>query len=638
MPRPLFWEIVGGADKGGILVREGESIKSAQLDERLATGSLVEQLALKGERLQYKLLSGQGPAEGWVSLSISGKPLAVSAKGPDGTNGTNGTNGTSEEPKHPETPEENERSSRWTTWAPLPAERWATFPRFGDGGRPTSLGAFKKVVGEPAIGEFWGLHIPLLPAELATLGPEWLTAAMHAAGTLPSDNRVVKFTQFDVKAANTTESTSSDEASWGGAGMKILLSVEYERQPVGDEPGTDMFVKMPHEFTGKNERFKVSVTLNGDWAETMFYNLLSGKLPIRTPRIFFSDMNRRTTNFIWIMERVPYGSDWKKELGPQEFLPPAAKYRDWALPCAMEMYYAHSKCLARFFGWYYHTSKRTSQIDECFADPTVTKIKKDLHSRVAPLGQRQREAFFIKCLSDPKMQPLVAASGFPESAGMSFIQLGEHFVRQTAMHCFPPELVEEKTLAKILKEAKDMARYMQEIMFYFQLIPEYNCFAHPNAQVDNAMFWKENGAIQCGLIDWGGASFSTMPAILCGGWMGAEPEFLEQHERKLLDCFAAEYQEVTGVVLDRDLLHQDYQLAQGVSISGCCANVQWCTRLLDKSSWKNVKSRFDQQIDNTFLLRCYFVQLEFILSLLHKRSPYPAFQAFQRRVGLKAKA
>ena len=45
------------------------------------------------------------------------------------------------------------------------------------------------------------------------------------------------------------------------------------------------------------------------------------------------------------------GSDWKKELGPQEFLPPAAKYRDWALPCAMEMYYAHSKCLARFFGW-----------------------------------------------------------------------------------------------------------------------------------------------------------------------------------------------------------------------------------------------------------------------------------------------
>lgn len=56
------------------------------------------------------------------------------------------------------------------------------------------------------------------------------------------------------------------------------------------------------------------VTLNGDWAETMFYNLLSGKLPVKTPRIYFADMNRRTTNFIWIMERVPYGAlPWFKK-------------------------------------------------------------------------------------------------------------------------------------------------------------------------------------------------------------------------------------------------------------------------------------------------------------------------------------
>ena len=36
--------------------------------------------------------------------------------------------------------------------------------------------------------------------------------------------------------------------------------------------------------------------------------MLSGKLPIRTPRIYFSDMNRKTTNFLWIMERIPYGA------------------------------------------------------------------------------------------------------------------------------------------------------------------------------------------------------------------------------------------------------------------------------------------------------------------------------------------
>lgn len=29
------------------------------------------------------------------------------------------------------------------------------------------------------------------------------------------------------------------EASWGGAGVKILLSVKYQREPQGDEPSTE---------------------------------------------------------------------------------------------------------------------------------------------------------------------------------------------------------------------------------------------------------------------------------------------------------------------------------------------------------------------------------------------------------------
>ena len=35
----------------------------------------VEELDLVGERLHYKLVSGTGPAEGWVSLSLKDKPL-----------------------------------------------------------------------------------------------------------------------------------------------------------------------------------------------------------------------------------------------------------------------------------------------------------------------------------------------------------------------------------------------------------------------------------------------------------------------------------------------------------------------------------------------------------------------------------
>ena len=72
-----LWEIVGGADKGGIIVRDGENTKSLQLDDRLSTGALVEEIALKGDRLNYKLVSGLGPQVGWVSIKLKDKDLVL---------------------------------------------------------------------------------------------------------------------------------------------------------------------------------------------------------------------------------------------------------------------------------------------------------------------------------------------------------------------------------------------------------------------------------------------------------------------------------------------------------------------------------------------------------------------------------
>eukprot|EP00413_Alexandrium_margalefii_P015244 CAMPEP_0204531418 /NCGR_PEP_ID=MMETSP0661-20131031/11158_1 /ASSEMBLY_ACC=CAM_ASM_000606 /TAXON_ID=109239 /ORGANISM="Alexandrium margalefi, Strain AMGDE01CS-322" /LENGTH=106 /DNA_ID=CAMNT_0051537571 /DNA_START=64 /DNA_END=380 /DNA_ORIENTATION=+ len=73
------WEIVGGADKGGVLVREGQALGSPATKDRLSTGATVEELELVGERLHYKLVegTGTGPEEGWISIKVSGKELAV---------------------------------------------------------------------------------------------------------------------------------------------------------------------------------------------------------------------------------------------------------------------------------------------------------------------------------------------------------------------------------------------------------------------------------------------------------------------------------------------------------------------------------------------------------------------------------
>jgi [acyl-carrier-protein] S-malonyltransferase len=80
-----LWEVVGGSEKGGILVREGESTKAKEAGSRLSMGALIEELELKGDRLNYKLLEGTGPDSGWVSIKITGKDLVVKTdKAPKG--------------------------------------------------------------------------------------------------------------------------------------------------------------------------------------------------------------------------------------------------------------------------------------------------------------------------------------------------------------------------------------------------------------------------------------------------------------------------------------------------------------------------------------------------------------------------
>eukprot|EP00931_Biecheleriopsis_adriatica_P122872 TRINITY_DN97921_c0_g1_i1.p1 TRINITY_DN97921_c0_g1~~TRINITY_DN97921_c0_g1_i1.p1 ORF type:complete len:343 (-),score=73.93 TRINITY_DN97921_c0_g1_i1:78-1106(-) len=74
------WEVVGGAEKGGLVVRQGPQLTSEQLEQRLSTGSLVEQLELKGERLHFRRLSGTGPDVGWISTKLKDKALAVCKK------------------------------------------------------------------------------------------------------------------------------------------------------------------------------------------------------------------------------------------------------------------------------------------------------------------------------------------------------------------------------------------------------------------------------------------------------------------------------------------------------------------------------------------------------------------------------
>jgi len=81
--RPVIWEVVGGADAGGIIVRAGRDIASEALPTRLARGARVRELELVEERLHYEIISGCGPFTGWVSVRLAGGRVLLTPCGSD---------------------------------------------------------------------------------------------------------------------------------------------------------------------------------------------------------------------------------------------------------------------------------------------------------------------------------------------------------------------------------------------------------------------------------------------------------------------------------------------------------------------------------------------------------------------------
>lgn len=529
------------------------------------------------------------------------------------------------------------RYTEETAFKPMPDDVWWDYPRAGLGERPQNMKQFKELVVRNDPGEFWKIPYPRTPEQLKEWGPEWLTKAMHTAGTLPKDNAVVKFRKFQVKAGDVTKEGTADENMWGGAGCKVLMAVEYKNGPGDLTEG--MFIKMPFEFTGKNERYKNSITLMSmDWSEVMFLNLLAGKIPVRTPRCYFADMNRTTTNSIIIMETIPYAEQGTKDADPGEFFAACGKYRDWDITNAVDLYYSHAKGLAQFCAWYKSISAVTDQIDLCFMDEGSFRFRQGLYSHVGSMSWADRDANFTGLLQDPNLAAFVMGSGFPPNVATGFVQLGQDFVTKVAPQYFPADLVEKKFRDKVFKEVNEMAHYIMEIGFYSSMMPEYFSLAHPNAQIDNAFFWRDHsGEIMAGLTDFGSMSHVQMPNMLQGGWCGAEPEHMDEHEEKLTRCFLDEYEKAGGGKLDFETFFNTLKINQAMTFCGCCANLGGVYRIMPKAEWKNIKSRFEPKIDNTFLLRCYTVQIIFLLALWRKRSPYPHFQKWMQKTGLPKK-
>eukprot|EP00439_Symbiodinium_sp_Y106_P028206 s4605_g3.t1 len=267
-----------GADKGGILVRDGESTSSTQLPDRLSTGAIVEQLALKGQRLQYELKKGTGPQQGWISISLSGKDLAVPYI------------------VHVAVlPRDSEpRCAHELTKAPV---SWT----------PVSHQQLQEKHMQLAPGLMYNMEFPFTAELLQKMGPAWLTKAFHTARSIPEDNKV-KVLKNVKESWMTGKLSPSKEYIGGGNCAKLIFDVEYEK----DAPDlhTKLFAKIPFPLAGNtlSDRMASSVMQSGaEIGEINAQRLLESRLPFQIPRYYFADVSNETSNWILITERIPFG-------------------------------------------------------------------------------------------------------------------------------------------------------------------------------------------------------------------------------------------------------------------------------------------------------------------------------------------
>lgn len=262
-------------------------------------------------------------------------------------------------------------------------------------------------------------------------------------------------------------------------------------------------------------------------------------------------------------------------------------------------------------------------------------MQEQIFAAIGPMNWSDRDKNFTKFIARPEINPILTsgAMGFQEHIATGFLEQAKYFIDEVP-HVFPKDLVAKPFLDKFMKEAGIMAKYPAEMGFYQKMMPEYYALTHPNAQVDNAYYWRNDaGEMQCGLLDWDSVGFGSMSECIGNGWMGAEADTMAEHEDKLVRCFVDEYKRAGGEELDFDTFYMCMKLAQAAVMYGCMANLGQLRRIVSMEDWKGIKNRYDPKVDKQFLTRCYYVQVELFLAMWPKRSPYQHFLKWMERTG-----
>ncbi len=351
---------------------------------------------------------------------------------------------------------------------------------------------------ETGPGDHYGLAFPISLDALREAGAEFLTAAFHASGVLATDNRVTKLTRLDSLEHN-------------GASDAALLSVEYATPSPGLHE--DLFVKVsPPDLQRK---FTVAAMAQGEVAINR--RTATGPFPVPVARYYFGDYCGRTSNFLLITERIPFGRD------PIE--PAWSKGYEQHVPEVVDHYRALAASLARVVAAH-----------KCGA-----------------LGDDVEETF-----------PFVRASrGFPPIDGAEAkLDWLVDFIGRVAPQLFVDGSVDAAFLARWREDVLFGLEHQREIGRYLVADVDYTGLCHPNLNIDNAWYWRDTeGDLRTGWLDLGGFGQMSLAQALNSMPMMSEPERYASIRSAILETFVTTCGAEGGPALDPEELRLQYTAA-----------------------------------------------------------------------------
>jgi hypothetical protein len=403
------------------------------------------------------------------------------------------------------------------------------------------------------VGDATGL---LIPADVTTLragGARYLTQAFQRFGTLSFDNRI-------------TDITQCDEVAGGSTGRKLLLSVDY----LTPAPHVDLFVKFSRDFDDP-VRDHGKTQMEPEVAITSLSR--SNDFPVAVPTVLFADYERASGTGVLITERIAFG---RNGIEPQY-----AKCMDYDMPDQLGHYRALLGALGRLAGTDAAgrlPNELTAGIEELSVGERAPLTADRLRRRIDRLAD-----FATAC---PGLLPANVRS----PAFLSRLRTD-----------LPRLLTGEAAVWNVLRDQIDSI-----------------ALCHWNANVDNAWFWRDrDGALQCGLMDWGSVGRMNVAMAIWGAMCSAETEMWDDHLDELLTHFADTFRACGGAALDVGVLTRHvalYAAVMGMTwLLDVPAYVRSQVPVLDASS-----TRMHPGIRDSESVRCRLQMMTNVLNLLQR--------------------